>query len=80
MNRVLSTIAATLGAAAIATSAMAHEMDTDEDGLYSLAEMQTEYATLTEEQYAEIDTNADGAVDPEELAAAIENGVLPAME
>ena len=55
-------------------------MDTDEDGLYSLAEMRTEYADLTAEQYAEIDTNADEAVDPAELAAAIENGTLPAME
>mgnify|MGYP003624373219 CR=1 FL=1 len=80
MNAKVLIVAAAIGAAGFAGTALAHEMDTDEDGLYSLAEMRTEYADLTAEQYAEIDTNADEAVDPAELAAAIENGTLPAME
>lgn len=73
-------LAAAIGAIVFANGAFAHEMDTDEDGLYSLTEMRTEYADLTEEQYAELDTNKDEAVDAEELAAAIENGILPSMD
>jgi len=70
---------AAAGLLAATGAAFAHEMDTDQDGLYSLAEMQTEYADLTQEQYDALDTNKDGAVDAEELAAAIESGALPAM-
>jgi len=62
-----------------AGAALAHEMDTDQDGLYSLTEMLTEYADLTQEDYDALDTNKDAAVDADELAAAIESGVLPAM-
>ena len=77
-TRILATASA--GLLLISGVALAHEMDTDQDGLYSLAELQTEYADLTQEQYDAIDTNADVAVDAMELAAAIENGTLPAME
>lgn len=80
MNRVALAFGASIGALAIATSALAHDMDTDQDGLYSLAEMRTEYPDLSEAQYAELDTNKDEAVDPEELAAAIANGTLAPME
>lgn len=69
-----------IAAIGMAGTAFAHEMDTDQDGLYSLAEMRTEYADLTEAQYAELDTNQDEAVDADELAAAIANGTLPSME
>lgn len=72
--------AAAIGLLGLAGAALAHEMDTDQDGLYSLAEMQTEYADLTQEQYDALDTNADGAVDADELAAAIETGALPSMD
>lgn len=70
---------AAAGLLAATGAAFAHEMDTDQDGLYTLVEMQTEYADLTQEQYDALDTNKDGAVDAEELAAAIESGALPAM-
>ncbi|MBA3910755.1 MAG: hypothetical protein C0524_12950 [Rhodobacter sp.] len=80
MNKVVLALGASIGALAFATSAFAHDMDTDKDGLYSLAEMRTEYADLSEAQYAELDTNKDGAVDPEELAAAIAKGILESME
>ncbi len=63
-----------------AGAALAHEMDTDQDGLYSLTEMRTEYADLSEAGYAALDTNQDGAVDAEELAAAIADGRLASME
>ncbi|MBM7067335.1 EF-hand domain-containing protein [Actibacterium sp. 188UL27-1] len=62
---------------ALAVSA-ATEMDTDGDGMFSLTELQVAYPDLTAETYASLDANADGMVDPEELAAAQEAGVLPA--
>lgn len=80
MNTIRILAAASAGLLLISGAALAHEMDTDQDGLYSLAEMQTEYADLTQEQYDALDTNEDGAVDADELKAAIESGALPAME
>ena len=68
-----------IAATGLAGTALAHEMDVDQDGLYSLTEMLTEYADLTQEDYDALDTNKDGAVDADELAAAIESGALPAM-
>jgi len=72
--------AAGIAVSAFAGSVLAHEMDTDEDGLYSLSEMRTEYADLTEADYAALDTNQDEAIDAEELAAAIADGRLASMD
>lgn len=80
MNARLLIAAAAIGAAGFAGAALAHEMDTDQDGLYSLTEMRTEYADLTEADYAALDTNQDEAVDAAELEAAIASGKLPSME
>jgi len=80
MKRLMLTLTAAVSAVAIASVALAHEMDTDQDGLYSLAEMRTEYADLTEADYAALDTNQDEAVDADELAAAIASGILASME
>ena len=65
MTPKLMIAAASIGFLTIAGAALAHEMDTDQDGLYSLAEMQTEYADLTQAQYDALDANKDGAVDAE---------------
>jgi len=80
MTPKLMIAAASIGLVSFAGAASAHEMDTDQDGLYSLTEMQTEYADLTQAQYDALDTNKDGAVDAAELAAAIESGTLAAMD
>ncbi|MCB1338976.1 MAG: hypothetical protein KDK10_16495 [Maritimibacter sp.] len=56
----------------------ASAMDTDGDGMVSLAEVQAVVADFTEEQFAGVDTNADGMLDEAELAAAVEAGVIPA--
>ncbi len=80
MNAKLLFATAAIVAVGFAGAALAHEMDTDQDGLYSLTEMRTEYADLTEADYAALDTNKDEAVDAKELAAAIASGKLPAME
>ena len=63
-----------LGAAA----AMAEVMDDDGNGTFSMEEMQAAYPDLTEETFAEIDSNADGAIDAVELAAAEASGLLTA--
>ena len=52
--------------------------DSDGDGMFSFDEMLVAYPTLTEETFITIDTNGDGGIDEEELAAATEAGVLPA--
>lgn len=50
--------------------------DADGDGSYSMEELMVVYPDLTEEVYAEVDTNDDEMVDAEELAAAEEAGLL----
>ncbi len=80
MNAKVMIAAVAIGAAGFAGAALAHEMDTDQDGLYSLAELRAEYTALTEADYAALDTNQDDAVDAEELAAAIADGRLPSLE
>ena len=80
MKSLPLTLTAAISVIAIASVAVAHEMDTDQDGLYSLAEMRTEYPDLTEAEYAALDTNQDEAVDVDELAAAMADGTLAPME
>ena len=50
--------------------------DTDGDGLYSMEELMVVYPAITEDVFGEADTNDDGAVDADELAAAQEAGLL----
>ncbi|MFV2034585.1 MAG: EF-hand domain-containing protein [Halocynthiibacter sp.] len=72
--------AAAIGAAAFAGTAMAHEMDADGDGVYSLAELRAEYSDLTDAAYADLDTNHDQVVDADELSAAWADGRLKPLE
>lgn len=69
---------ATLIAILLTSAAFAQNMveDTDGDGVYSMEELMVVYPELTEDVFGTIDTNADGAVDADELAAAQEAGVL----
>ncbi len=52
--------------------------DTDGNGVYSMEELVAAYPDLTEETFKAADANADGAVDADELKAAIEAGHIPA--
>jgi hypothetical protein len=72
------TLAFTAGVAALAMSpALAQDIaDADGNGTYSLEELMVTYPALTAEVYATLDTNADGAIDATELAAAQEAGTL----
>ena len=69
-----------IGATGFAGAAMAHEMDTDGDGAYSLIEIQSDFPDLTEAEYASLDTNQDGQVDADEVAAARIDGPLKTSE
>jgi len=68
--------AAGIAVSAFAGSVLAHEMDTDEDGFYSLAEIQSDFPDLSEAEYLALDTNQDGQVDADEIAAARVDGPL----
>lgn len=72
------TLAITAGLASLAFApAFAQEIaDADGNGTYSLEELMVTYPALTAEVYATLDTNADGAIDATELAAAQEAGSL----
>lgn len=56
------------------------EIDTDGDGQLSYNEMLAAHPEMTEETFVAIDANADGAVDADELQAAVEAGLLPAKD
>jgi hypothetical protein len=71
-----ASLAASLAPAGLALAAGLSDMDADGSGTLSLAELQSAYATLTEEGFTAIDTNADGAVDEAELTAAVAAGTL----
>jgi hypothetical protein len=68
---------AAISGAAIAQDAPMVE-DTDGNGTYSMEELITVYPDLTNEVFVSIDANADGAVDSDELATAVDAGTLTA--
>lgn len=50
--------------------------DSDGDGVYSVEEVTAAYPTVTAELFVEMDANEDGALDAEELAAAVAAGLI----
>ena len=50
--------------------------DTDGDGLYSVEEVTAAYPSVTDDLFVEMDANEDGALDAEELAAAVAAGLI----
>lgn len=75
MSKLVLSLAA-LSLTAFAANAQTVVADTDGNGTYSIEELTASYADMTAETFAIIDANADGAVDADELAAAIEAGVI----
>jgi hypothetical protein len=69
-----------LASAAFAQTALPEVADTDGNGTWSLTELQAVWTDLTEEAFAGIDANTDGAVDQAELQAAVDNGVITVPE
>jgi hypothetical protein len=64
--------------AASAQATLPEVPDTDGSGTWSLTELQAVWTDMTEEGFAAIDVNADGAVDTAELQAALDNAVITA--
>lgn len=65
---------------AFAAHAMSAQIDTDGDGKASFDELQKVFPEITEDVFLEIDTNADGLVDDEEMAIAVESEMIPDIE
>lgn len=80
MNPRIFIAAAAIGATGFAGAALAHEMDADGDGNYTLEEIRSDFPDLTEADYALLDINGDGVVDADEIAAAREDGPLKRTE
>lgn len=76
MKKIVIQAATILALTATAISAQS-EVDTDGDGLLSYNELLAAHPDMTEENFVAIDTNADGAVDADELQVAGEAGLLP---
>ncbi|WP_298562501.1 hypothetical protein [uncultured Aliiroseovarius sp.] len=60
-----------------ATAAFAEGLDANEDGMVTIEETVAMYPDVTTEAFSEADTNDDGVLDAEELAAAQEAGLIP---
>lgn len=72
-------LAAGLLAASTAVAEMA-EVDQNGDGVASYEEIATVYPDVTEEAFDGMDANGDGSLDPDEMMAAQEAGLLPKAE
>ena len=74
MRILVITSACALLASAVWAQTMVE--DTDGDGVYSMEEMRAAYPDVSDDVLVQVDVNEDGAIDEEELAAAIAVGVL----
>ena len=77
MKTILTTTAAVLALSAPSWAASVSELDGDGDGAVTIDELQVAYPEITAEEFAAMDTNADGVLDDEEISAAQEAGSLP---
>lgn len=79
MTKMTRTLTASLLAlTAISGAALASDLDADSDGLVTYEEVVALYADVSEEAFAAADADASGALDEDELAAAVEAGTIPA--
>lgn len=77
MKRTMTLAAVILSSASLAHAATLDELDLDGDGVVTLDEVQSVYPDLSTEIFLAADSNADGALDADELAAAEETGLMP---
>lgn len=77
MTRTMKTITlVTASLLAVPAGAMTN-LDANGDGVLTMAELQAIYPDVTEEQFVGADSDADGLINEEELAAAREAGLIP---
>ncbi|MFU8777237.1 MAG: EF-hand domain-containing protein [Roseovarius sp.] len=77
---VAATFALALSLPAMALAGEFSALDADGDGYVTMSELQQVIPNATAEIFTMADTNADGALNEEEVAAAVAAGVLPASE
>lgn len=73
MTRTALTLAAILAATALHAQ---EAVDGNGDGVFTLEELQATWPELTAETFRDIDVDANGSVDADELQAAVEQGLL----
>lgn len=62
---------------ALPAFAQSANVDINADGMYSFPEVQAAAPDVTEDDFAALDSNGDGLLDAEEIAAGEAAGVLP---
>jgi len=78
MTRISVIATALIALAAMATAMSAQtELDANGDGAYSFEELLVGYPDLTVETFAQLDADADGALNEAEMSAAMDGGMLP---
>ena len=77
MTRLFAMTTAACTLLAVPALAIEAEIDLDGDGAYSLSEVQTAMPDMTMDSFTVIDVNGDGLLDADEVAAAIQAGLLP---
>lgn len=79
MTKMTRTLTASLLAlTAFSGAALASDLDADSDGMVTYEEVVAMYPDVSEEAFAAIDSDESGALDEDELAAAVEAGTIPA--
>ncbi|WP_319823612.1 EF-hand domain-containing protein [Thalassovita sp.] len=80
VTRITTTAFAITLAAPLLAAQIDPTIDTDEDGAYSLVELQAVVPEMTEQTFASYDVSADGLLDADEAAALQEAGLLPSKD
>jgi hypothetical protein len=77
----VKTLVLAASALSVLTMAQVHAqamvIDSDGSGGYSMAELASAFPTITDENFRAADTNRNGEISIEELAAAVESGKIP---
>ena len=77
MNKLVLALSAVAALAAVQANAQTVVTDTDGNGTYSIEELTAAYPDMNNAAFMAMDVNGDGAIDADELQAAIEAGTLP---
>lgn len=78
MKYTVLAAAALFALTSVAAIAATEIKDADGNGTYSMDEMKAAFPNLTAEAFKAADTNADGQLSSDELAAAQKAGTIPA--
>ncbi|MGB7317488.1 MAG: EF-hand domain-containing protein [Planktotalea sp.] len=71
----------TLAAISLASASFAmSDADANGDKMLTLDEMKSAYPEISEDQFMQADADSDGILSEQELANAVESGVLPQLD